>query len=105
MTRLLQQEDSYWRQRAKAHWFKDGDRNTKYFHASATARKKVNKILSLETDHGVIVTDSAGMSDVARNYFVDLFQQKQSNTAPVVTIVRSAISHDDNIQLIASFMK
>jgi len=44
MTRLLVQEDLYWRQRAKAHRYKEGDLNTKFFHASATARKKVNKI-------------------------------------------------------------
>jgi len=34
------QDDAYWRQRAKTFWYKDGDRNTKNFHASTTARKK-----------------------------------------------------------------
>jgi len=34
--------------KSKIFWYKDGDLNTKYFHASATARKKVNKIISLE---------------------------------------------------------
>jgi uncharacterized membrane protein len=24
------QDDVYWRQRAKKHWYKDGDKNTKY---------------------------------------------------------------------------
>jgi len=46
MHRLLAQDDAYWRQKAKAHWFRDGDCNTKCFHASATARKKVNKIVT-----------------------------------------------------------
>jgi len=40
MQRLLAQDDAYWKQRAKMHWHKDGDRNTNYFHASATARKR-----------------------------------------------------------------
>ena len=44
MAKLLMQDDAYWRQRTKTHWYKDGDRNTKFFHASATARKKVNHI-------------------------------------------------------------
>jgi len=28
MNRLLAQDDAYWRQRAKAHWYRDCDRNT-----------------------------------------------------------------------------
>lgn len=40
---LLSQEELYWRQRAKSFWMKDGDRNTKYFHASASMRKRRKK--------------------------------------------------------------
>jgi len=40
MQRLLSQDDAYWRQRAKTHWYNDGDRNTKKFHASATTYGK-----------------------------------------------------------------
>jgi len=50
MQRLLSQDDAYWRQRAKTHWYKDGDKNTKFFHASATTRKKGNRITSLDDD-------------------------------------------------------
>lgn len=32
-------ENDYWKQRAKAHWLTDSDRNSKYFHAQATHRK------------------------------------------------------------------
>lgn len=41
---LILQEERFWKQRAKAHWLKDGDRNSKKFHAAATSRKKVNTI-------------------------------------------------------------
>lgn len=76
MSRLLSQDDAYWRQRAKTHWYRDGDRNTKLFHASSTARKKVNRILSLEDHSGNKVSDSKGMCDIAKQYFLDLFQKK-----------------------------
>jgi hypothetical protein len=68
------QDDVYWRQRAKKHWYKDGDKNTKFSHASATARKKANRILSLEDDNGTKVTNSDALCSVAKNYFSDIFQ-------------------------------
>lgn len=30
MNRLLAQDDAYWSQLAKTHWYRDGDRNTKF---------------------------------------------------------------------------
>lgn len=40
LNELLLQEELYWKQRAKLFWLKEGDENTRFFHASASARKK-----------------------------------------------------------------
>ncbi|KAK9992106.1 hypothetical protein SO802_027091 [Lithocarpus litseifolius] len=37
-------EDAMWYQRSRINWFRDGDRNTSYFHAKASARLKKNQI-------------------------------------------------------------
>lgn len=39
---ILSHEEAYWKQRAKSFWLKDGDTNSKYFHAAASSRKKLN---------------------------------------------------------------
>jgi hypothetical protein len=97
------QEDVYWRQRAKKHWYKDGDKNTKFFHASASARKKANRILSLVDDNGVKVTSIDDLCYVAKNYFSNIFAPKHSCLASVVETIRRTVTDDDNLLLTSPF--
>ncbi|XP_024632946.1 uncharacterized protein [Medicago truncatula] len=53
---LLIQEDTFWKQRAKIFWMKDGDMNAKFFHAAATSRKQKNKITKLFNDEDVEIS-------------------------------------------------
>jgi hypothetical protein len=105
MTQLLLQDDTYWRQRAKKLWYTDGDRNTKFFHASATARKKANRILSLEDDNGVKVTNTEAMCSVAKQYFSDIFKPSPSTMAPVIDAIRHTENDEDNHRLTSPFTK
>jgi len=105
MQRLLSQDDAYWCQRAKSHWYKDGDRNTKFFHASATARKKVNRITSLDDGAGNKITNEQDMQEVARQYFVNIFQQQNSDSSSVIDVINLSVSDNDNEMLTASFSK
>ena len=49
---LLDDEEIYWGQRAKAHWLKEGDRNTKFFHAQTSERRKQNTIVGIWDEQG-----------------------------------------------------
>jgi len=50
---LLEQEELKWKQRAKEDWLRYGDRNTKYIHACANQRKRVNQIDQIRNVAGV----------------------------------------------------
>lgn len=49
---LLYHEELYWKQRVKSFWLTEGDTNSKYFHAAATKRKKINHISQLLNAEG-----------------------------------------------------
>ena len=49
---LLNQEETYWRQRSRITWMREGDRNTSFFHAQASQRRKANTIIRLRHPNG-----------------------------------------------------
>lgn len=72
---LMKQEEVYWQQRAKAFWLTEGDKNSKFFHAQASARKKGNHIDYLKTENGDRVDNQDEMCDIAVAYFKDIFKE------------------------------
>lgn len=103
LSKMLAQEDAFWKQRAKVYWLRDGDLNTKLFHAVASARRKRSKISKLEHAGGNIVDDQAGMEDITKNYFESLFQPMQGEYDHVVEHVTVRVDEADNAKLIAPF--
>jgi len=104
MNQLLGQEDAFWHQRAKTHWLRDGDLNTKFFHVAASSRRKVNRITSLIDVNNNCVSDEDKLCEVARDYFVVLFQAQNSNIQPVIDVIHESISLEDNTLLTAPFV-
>ena len=49
----LEKDDVMWLQRSRINWFREGDRNTRYFHSKASARYQNNLIDGMEDLNGV----------------------------------------------------
>lgn len=97
------QDDLFWKQRAKTFWYQDGDLNTKFFHAAATSRRKVNRIEHLEDNNGMIFRKQEELQVIAHDYFSQLFTKLPSIRDTVVSKVRTLISHEDNMSLTSDF--
>jgi hypothetical protein len=100
--RLEDQHNTYWKQRAHANWLKFGDRNTKYFHAFASERKKLNKIKKLRREDGGVVENEEELGPFITNNYKSLFM---SSAGPVnddlLQHVPISITHDMNEMLCA----
>ncbi|KAK3218464.1 hypothetical protein Dsin_012434 [Dipteronia sinensis] len=71
---LLYCDEIYWKQRSRVDWLGAGDRNSRYFHAKATARKKKNHISSLLDTAGRTQETEEGMAVVVSDFFASLFK-------------------------------
>ncbi|XP_058726268.1 uncharacterized protein LOC131597596 [Vicia villosa] len=98
--KALIKEDLYWRQRAKMHWYRDGDRNTHFFHQSATARRNFKQIRMLKNEEGNEVAEHADLSNVARSYFESLFTKTVGNYDGILNLFQQVISGEDNEKLV-----
>jgi len=63
------------------HWLKERDMNTKFFHMSATARRKVKKVTTLYNEQGIIVTSQKELCKIAKDYFDVVFAPNIGNQA------------------------
>ena len=70
---LMEHEDLKWRQRAKMDWLKLGDQNSKFFHACASQRRKVNTIDQIWDERGGLWKNQEGVGGAFKNYFAKLF--------------------------------
>uniref|UniRef100_A0A803PVR0 Reverse transcriptase domain-containing protein n=1 Tax=Cannabis sativa TaxID=3483 RepID=A0A803PVR0_CANSA len=99
------QREVFWRQRSKQLWLREGDNNSKYFHASATSRKKNNSISKLRDSVGNWKGWHDGLSDVIINYFDNLFCSTGFDTSGVINNIPSTVTATQNEELLAPILE
>ena len=92
----MDQQHIYWKQRAHSTWLTQGDRNTKFFHAQASERRKKNHIDKLLKDGGDVVAGKSLKTFIA-NQYQDLFMSNADvQMEEVLGCVHTRVSHEMN---------
>lgn len=93
---ILNQKECFWKQRAKQFWLKEGDRNSKYFHAVASRRKRNNQIVKLQNNNGEWVTWEDGIPELMKGYFDNLFTAMEVQIGDLLDEVRPSVTVAQN---------
>jgi len=76
ISELLSGEEIMKKQRARLDWLKDGDINTAFYQVKARERARVNRITSLRTEDGGVVTQPEELETVAETFYTNLNWRK-----------------------------
>lgn len=104
--RLSLQEEIHWKQRSRVNWLGSGDRNTKFFHATASEQRRKNHIKGLFSDSGEWRSDEKGIACIFLDYFHSLFLTSHPPTQvlqEVLALVEPCVSDVTNAVLTAPF--
>lgn len=83
LQRILSEEEILWKTRSKQRWLRESDDNTKFFHAVANGRKRINAIEVIEDDYGRDISSEERKRSYFFNKFKQLFgQEAQQHTPP-----------------------
>lgn len=81
-------------------WLREGDQNSKYFHASMKNRRALNHIRSLKNSEGHEVEWNNGLEDVITGYFSNMFKASNIEWSEVVQCIDSKVSAAQNAMLL-----
>ncbi|XP_062010699.1 uncharacterized protein LOC133727086 [Rosa rugosa] len=105
---LLSQEETFWKQRSKVQWLKEGDRNTGFFHRKAANRKRKNLIPGLYDEDGTWCEDDAGMERIVSSYFTKMFTASELDFEAMdttISAIQPCVSHEMNEELCRQYTR
>lgn len=100
--RLLNQQYHYWKQRAKAHWLKNGDSNSKFYHDFVKRRKRNNCVEKLLDEGGRWVKKGPILRKLMQEYYISLFTSSHAGSSDFLNHIPASITSLQNSMLTRS---
>ncbi|XP_019241932.1 PREDICTED: uncharacterized protein LOC109221967, partial [Nicotiana attenuata] len=102
MIRYLALEEEFWRQKAGMMWFKDGDRNTKFFHAQVNGRRKRLRLTRIQNSDGNWIEEEDLIAEEAVKFYQDQFTEDAvPTTFDILNHVPNMVDSEQNEKLMA----
>ncbi|XP_062009502.1 uncharacterized protein LOC133726056 [Rosa rugosa] len=89
LSQILAQQEKYWRQRSRAIWLKDGDRNSAFFHRKASNRRIRNTIKGLVNSAGEWQFDPETIKSILMDYYRGIFRTDDVDDSALVEILNA----------------
>ncbi|XP_019232504.1 PREDICTED: uncharacterized protein LOC109213198 [Nicotiana attenuata] len=100
MIKYLALEEEFWRQKAGMMWFKDGDRNTKFFHAQVNGRRKRLKLTRIKNNQGDWLEEDHLIAEEAVQFYKEQFTESVvPTTFDILNHVPTMIDSEQNEKL------
>ncbi|XP_058071211.1 uncharacterized protein LOC131220277 [Magnolia sinica] len=77
LERLQLMEEIFWKQKARNSWLEEGDKNTAFFHASATEKIRRLAIQSITLEDGTSISNLDDIKSTTVDFFEGLFQGEE----------------------------
>ncbi|KAL0361473.1 UNVERIFIED_CONTAM: hypothetical protein Sradi_3831800 [Sesamum radiatum] len=84
---LLEREETLSKQRGKALWLKEGDRNTSLFHARAIKRCQRKEIKRLKMANGEVMVETMEIQRVILEYLSNIFASSRPQEDVIEEII------------------
>jgi hypothetical protein len=101
---VLYQEEIWIKQRSRVNWLKSGDRNTAYFHAFASQRKRINTISTLQREDGSWCDDAEEVKEEVQGFYKNLYTSEGSpDMQQLLNLVSKRVVQEDKDNMEADF--
>ncbi|XP_027169490.1 uncharacterized protein LOC113769223 [Coffea eugenioides] len=97
----LLREAAYWRQKARLRWLREGDANSKFFHAQVKQRRARSFIHRMKDTNGVWTEEPSRIEEMATTFFADILSQPGHGPMDLsmLEVIPSVITVQDNMEL------
>ncbi|XP_043720986.1 uncharacterized protein LOC122668491 [Telopea speciosissima] len=101
LQRTLLQEEMFWRQKSRVTWLKEGDRNTKLFHVTATVKRRIATVSTIRMGNGVWTSEPKEVKAEAVRHFSNIFASQGSTVdEDLLDCIPRLVNDEDNACLL-----
>ena len=69
LSKAYKEEEKHWQQKSRIQWLKEGDKNTKFFHASVQGKRRRNSLHKLQKEDGTWTESEEELSTEIAGYY------------------------------------